>query len=117
MKLIWKDVFASKTENGLDVHFEKLGNEFFSLYQTLQANPDVHFSLTPSQQLQFNQFFEKNANPVCQYPRRRDYQFSKAFGLNCLPYNDDFFSTPNYGRWRTYSNLYLQRYRLSKHWI
>lgn len=59
MKLIWKDVFASKTENGLDVHFEKLGNDFFSLYQTLQANPDVHFSLTASQQLQFNQFFEK----------------------------------------------------------
>jgi hypothetical protein len=59
MKLIWKDVFASKTENGLDVHFEKLGNDFYSLYQTLQANPDVYFSLTPSQQLQFNQFFEK----------------------------------------------------------
>ena len=59
MKLIWKDVFASKTENGLDVHFEKLGNDFYSLYQTLQANPDVHFSLTPSQQLQVNQFFEK----------------------------------------------------------
>jgi AAA+ ATPase superfamily predicted ATPase len=59
MKLIWKDVFASKTENGLDVHFVKLGNDFYSLYQTLQANPDVHFSLTPSQQLQFNQFFEK----------------------------------------------------------
>jgi hypothetical protein len=59
MKLIWKDVFASKTENGLDVHFEKLGNDFYSLYQTLQANPDVHFSLTASQQLQFNQFFEK----------------------------------------------------------
>jgi hypothetical protein len=59
MKLIWKDVFASKTENGLDVHFERLGNEFYRLYQTLQANPDVHFSLTPSQQLQFNQFFEK----------------------------------------------------------
>jgi hypothetical protein len=59
MKLIWKDVFASKTENGLDVHFEKLGSEFYSLYQTLQANPDVHFSLTASQQLQFNQFFEK----------------------------------------------------------
>jgi hypothetical protein len=59
MKLIWKDVFASKTEKGLDVHFEKLGNEFYSLYQTLQANPDVHFSLTASQQLQFNQFFEK----------------------------------------------------------
>lgn len=59
MKLIWKDVFASKTENGLDVHFEKLGNEFYILYQTLQANPDIHFSLKPSQQLQFNNFFEK----------------------------------------------------------
>jgi len=59
MKLIWKDVFASKTENGLDVHFEKLGNEFYSLYQTLQANPDVHFSLTQEQQIKFNQFFEK----------------------------------------------------------
>lgn len=59
MKLIWKDVFASKTEKGLDVHFEKLGNEFYRLYQTLQAKPEVHFSLTPSQQLQFNHFFEK----------------------------------------------------------
>lgn len=59
MKLIWKDVFASKTENGLDVHFEKLGNELYSLYQTLQANPDVHFHLTQAQQFQFNSFFEK----------------------------------------------------------
>lgn len=59
MKLIWKDVFASKTENGLDVHFEKLGNDFYSLYQTLQANPDVHFHLTQAQQFQFNSFFEK----------------------------------------------------------
>ena len=59
MKLIWKDVFASKTENGLDVHFEKLGNDFYGLYQTLQANPDVHFHLTQAQQFQFNSFFEK----------------------------------------------------------
>jgi hypothetical protein len=59
MKLIWKDVFASNTENGLDVHFEKLGNDFYTLYQTLQANPDVHFHLTQAQQLQFNSFFEK----------------------------------------------------------
>ncbi len=59
MKLIWKDVFASNTENGLDVHFEKLGNNFYSLYQTLQANPDVYFHLTQAQQFQFNSFFEK----------------------------------------------------------
>lgn len=59
MNLVWKDVFASKTENGLDVHFQALGNQFYSLYQTLQANPDVYFSLTASQQQQFNQYFEK----------------------------------------------------------
>ncbi len=59
MKYTWKDVFASKTENGLDVHFQKLGNDFYSLYQTLQATHDICFSLTPAQQLKFNQFFEK----------------------------------------------------------
>lgn len=59
MNLVWKDVFASKTENGLEEHFQALGNQFYNLYQTLQANPDVHFSLTANQQQQFNQYFEK----------------------------------------------------------
>lgn len=59
MNLVWKDVFASKTENGLDVHFQNLGNEFYALYQTLEANPDIPFSLTSNQELRFNQFFEK----------------------------------------------------------
>ncbi len=59
MKLVWKDVFASKTEQGLDVHFEKLGNQFYSLYQTLQASPEIQFTLTPNQQAQFNQYFEQ----------------------------------------------------------
>lgn len=57
MKHQWKDVFASKTENGLDVHFENLGRQFYSLYQTLQASPEINFSLTPQQQNKFNQFF------------------------------------------------------------
>lgn len=59
MKLIWKDVFASNTENGLDEHFKKLDNDFYSLYQQQQNHPDVHFYLTPAQRLQFNQYFEK----------------------------------------------------------
>ncbi len=59
MNLVWKDVIASKTENGLDMHFQALGNQFNSLYQTLKANPDVHFSLTANQQQQFNQYFKK----------------------------------------------------------
>jgi hypothetical protein len=59
MKLIWKDVFASTTEKGLDAHFEQLGLEFYGLYQNLQANPNIYFHLTKAQQTQFNSFFEK----------------------------------------------------------
>lgn len=59
MKHEWKNVFASKTESGLDVHFGRLGNHFYPLYQTLKASPEISFSLTPDQQLRFNQFFEK----------------------------------------------------------
>ena len=59
MKHEWKDVFASTTESGLDVYFDELGSQFHSLYQTLQALPEMNFSLTSGQQLRFNQFFEK----------------------------------------------------------
>jgi hypothetical protein len=45
--------------SGLDVHFEQLGRQFYALYQNLQANPEIQFSLTTEQQLRFNQFFEK----------------------------------------------------------
>lgn len=56
---VWKDVFAISSDNGLDDYFDKLGNEFFSLYQTLQSNPEIQFSLTVSQQQQFNTFFQE----------------------------------------------------------
>lgn len=56
----WKDVFASKTENGLENHFEKLGNDFYNLYQSLQSSSEIHFSLSEEQQLKFNDFFSKN---------------------------------------------------------
>jgi hypothetical protein len=54
---VWKNVFASQTANGLDVYFEALGNEFYSLYSSLKAGQDVQFYLTADQQDQFNQFF------------------------------------------------------------
>jgi hypothetical protein len=59
MKMYWKDVFASKTESGLDVHFENLGHTFYDLYQNLETSPAMNFSLSPAQQFQFNSFFEK----------------------------------------------------------
>lgn len=62
MNLTWKDVFASKTESGLERHFAKLGNEFFTLYQTLQSNKEIHFSLSLSQETTFNNFFAQKQN-------------------------------------------------------
>lgn len=57
IKNVWKNVFASKTENGLENHFQTLGNEFFQLYNSLQSNKLIQFTLTQKQQEQFNIFF------------------------------------------------------------
>lgn len=62
MNLAWKDVFASKTESGLEKHFTDLGKEFFTLYQTLQINKEIHFSLSLSQETTFNNFFAQKQN-------------------------------------------------------
>lgn len=56
----WDDVFATKTEDGLDKHFEALGNQFYELYKTLLAQPAICFTLTESQQQRFNDFFRKH---------------------------------------------------------
>jgi len=57
IKNVWKNVFASKTENGLENHFQELGNEFFNLYNALQNSKQIQFTLTAQQQEQFNTFF------------------------------------------------------------
>jgi len=62
MKMVWKDVFASNTEDGLDNHFATLGNEFYGLYQMLMSNPEINFTLTTDQQSKFNQFFAEKQN-------------------------------------------------------
>lgn len=59
MKLIWKNVFASKTENGLDDYFEKLGNEFYSLYQALSSSSEIQIILSDEHAVAFNSYFEK----------------------------------------------------------
>jgi len=60
MSVQWDDVFATKTEFGLDRHFEALGNQFYALYHALKSQPDICFSLTESQQKRFNDFFRIN---------------------------------------------------------
>ncbi|HLW33235.1 MAG TPA: DUF3987 domain-containing protein [Aequorivita sp.] len=57
VKPVWKNVFASTTDNGLDDYFENLGNQFYELYKLLKSNGDFQFYLTADQQEQFNQFF------------------------------------------------------------
>lgn len=57
IKPIWKDVFASNNEHGLDEYFDNLGQEFLQLYKAFNANPPILFGLTSAQQIQFNEFF------------------------------------------------------------
>ena len=54
---VWKNVFAITSNNGLDDYFDKLGTEFFNLYQTLANGPVIHFHFTENQQQEFNSFF------------------------------------------------------------
>lgn len=54
---VWKNVFASQTDNGLDDYFEALGNEFYELYKVIMQDEQRQFYLTADQQEQFNQFF------------------------------------------------------------
>lgn len=54
---VWKNVFESTTDNGLDDYFEDLGNQFYELYKLLKNNGEFQFQLTVDQQEQFNKFF------------------------------------------------------------
>lgn len=58
MKNEWKNVFKTKTDNGLDKYFENLGNEFYDLYNSLLMQREIKFSLTIKQQDEFNDFFK-----------------------------------------------------------
>lgn len=54
--LEWRDVFSQSTDT-LDDYFIRLGFQFFEFYQKLQQADPIRFSLSASQQAQFNQFF------------------------------------------------------------
>lgn len=54
---VWKDVFASNTEHGLDDYFADLATEFYTLYQALNNNADIVFTLTNAQKQNFNKLF------------------------------------------------------------
>lgn len=57
---VWNNVFQKQTDNGFDEYFNKLGETFYTLYQEFKKCNEIEFHLTESQQIQFNQYFEKN---------------------------------------------------------
>lgn len=58
VQLVWKNVFESKTADGLEAWFDDLGMEFYTLYNTLMKEPEIQFSFTMNQQQRFHTFFE-----------------------------------------------------------
>lgn len=59
MDLVWKDVFAECEEGTAEEIFNRIGEEFFDYYNTLQNCGDVHVELTKEQGKRFNTFFNE----------------------------------------------------------
>ncbi len=59
VKPTWKNVFAHQSGEGLDTHFENLGEEFYHLYKHLRDGPEIRFILSEEQQTHFNKFFSQ----------------------------------------------------------
>lgn len=72
LKLEWRDVFSESTDC-LDDYFINLGQQFFQFYQTLQQSQPIRFSLSTSQQQQFNVFFAEIQE-----------QYANLFGLDIV---------------------------------
>lgn len=54
---VWKNVFESATENGLEAYFDDLGYDFYNLYGMLNKQQEIQLCLTAEQQIKFNEFF------------------------------------------------------------
>ena len=72
LRLEWRNVFSESTDT-LDEYFENLGYRFFEFYQTLQNSHPIRFSLSASQQNEFNKFFAKVQE-----------EYSSMFGLDIV---------------------------------
>ena len=57
IKLEWMDMFADTGTATLDAHFIEYGEEFFSLYKLLSESAPILFTLTKTQQKEFNSYF------------------------------------------------------------
>lgn len=56
---VWRNVFARKDGPSLNKQFDRLGEEFFKLYEALKASEPIQFSFTQQQQNEFHLFFSK----------------------------------------------------------
>ena len=59
IRLQWVDVFAHNKTESLDQCFDRLGEDFFDFYRILKQCESIHFSLSDSQQIEFNEYFER----------------------------------------------------------
>lgn len=59
LRPVWKNVFARENNRIMEEHFNDLGQEFLGLYKALGQHPEMQFSLTREQEVEFNSFFEQ----------------------------------------------------------
>ena len=54
---VWKNVFEVTTKNGMNNHFDALGNEFIELYHQLLEEKEIHFTYTSEQKTKLINLF------------------------------------------------------------
>lgn len=59
VNFVWKDVFAPAKKGGIEEHFNKLGFEFFKLYEAMLESDAIEFCFTQRQQKEFHAFFSQ----------------------------------------------------------
>ena len=62
MSSVWKDVFERKAENGLDDYFGRFAQQYYELHKIMKSTLNIEFTLTVSQQQQFNNIFARWQN-------------------------------------------------------
>lgn len=56
---VWKDVFADSDSDGIEAHYQVLGQKFHELYKQLNNFPPMKIQLSRAQKQRFNTFFSQ----------------------------------------------------------
>ena len=87
-RLEWINVFARTPNTTLEEIFDDIGYGFLDLYQRLEMQPELEFSLTPDQQLDFHSYYRSAQEQIGSVRRLGLITFRIAMILSALRLHD-----------------------------